>query len=88
MRVELIGHFQPCMTDIYLHIDARMADYIRTHPYVRVYRHAVRRTVNSPDLELKPVFSTAFSSVFHACAREKPSVDFQLSDPATKNPLQ
>ena len=26
-------HFQPCMTDIYLHIDARMADYIRTHPY-------------------------------------------------------
>ena len=33
MRVELIGHFQPCMTDIFLHIDARMADYIRTHPY-------------------------------------------------------
>ena len=32
MRAELIGHFQPCMTDIYLHIDARMADYIRTHP--------------------------------------------------------
>ena len=27
-----IGHFQPCTTDIYLHIDARMADYIRTHP--------------------------------------------------------
>ena len=26
MRAELIGHFQPCMTDIYLHIDARMAD--------------------------------------------------------------
>ena len=34
MRAELIGHFEPCMTDIYLHIDARMADYIRTHPYV------------------------------------------------------
>eukprot|EP01048_Picozoa_sp_COSAG05_P000400 COSAG05_NODE_11_length_38500_cov_831.349861_9_plen_37_part_00 len=33
MRAELIGHFQPCTTDIYLHIDARMADYIRTHPY-------------------------------------------------------
>ena len=32
MRVELIGHFQPCMTEIYLHTDARMADYIRTHP--------------------------------------------------------
>ena len=32
MRAELIGHFQPCMTEIYLHIDARMADYIRTHP--------------------------------------------------------
>ena len=35
MRAELIGHFQPCMTDMYLHIDARMADYIRTHPYRR-----------------------------------------------------
>ena len=33
MRVELIGHFEPCMTEIYLYIDARMADYIRTHPY-------------------------------------------------------
>ena len=33
MRAELIGHFKACMTDIYLHIDARMADYIRTHPY-------------------------------------------------------
>ena len=22
MRAELIGHFQPCMTEIYLHIDA------------------------------------------------------------------
>ena len=32
MRAELIGHFEPCMTDIYLHIDAHMADYIRTHP--------------------------------------------------------
>ena len=35
MRVELIGHFKPCMTDSYLHIDARRADYIRTHPYYR-----------------------------------------------------
>ena len=33
VRAELIGHCQPCMTDIYLHIDALMADYIRTHPY-------------------------------------------------------
>ena len=32
MRAELIGHFQPWMAEIYLHIDARMADYIRTHP--------------------------------------------------------
>ena len=32
VRSEIIGHFQPCMTEIYLHIDARMADYIRTHP--------------------------------------------------------
>ena len=29
MRAEIIGHFEPCMTDIYIHIDARMADYIR-----------------------------------------------------------
>ena len=36
MRAELIGHFKPCMTDIYLYIYARMADYIRTHPYVPV----------------------------------------------------
>ena len=33
MRAELIDHFEPCMTEIYLHVDARMADYIRTHPY-------------------------------------------------------
>ena len=32
MRAELILHFEACMTDIYLHIDARMANYIRTHP--------------------------------------------------------
>ena len=30
------SHVQPCMTEIYLHIDARMADYIRTHPYSAV----------------------------------------------------
>ena len=30
----MIDHFKPCMTDIYLHIDARVADYIRTHPYL------------------------------------------------------
>ena len=34
MRAELIGHFKACMTDIYLHIYARMANYIRTHPYI------------------------------------------------------
>ena len=34
MRAELIGHFEPCMTEIYLHMFARMADYIRTHPYI------------------------------------------------------
>ena len=26
MRVKLIGHFKPCMTEIYIHIVARMAD--------------------------------------------------------------
>ena len=39
MRAELIGHFKPCMTDIYLYIDARVADYIHTHPY---YRRSLR----------------------------------------------
>ena len=33
MRAESIGHLIRCITDIYLHIVARMADYIRTHPY-------------------------------------------------------
>ena len=32
VRAELIGHFKACMTESYLHIDARMADYIHTHP--------------------------------------------------------
>ena len=32
MRVELVGYFKPCMTEIYIHIDAREADYIHTHP--------------------------------------------------------
>ena len=32
MRAELIGHFKACMTEIYLHIDARVVDYIHTHP--------------------------------------------------------
>ena len=44
MRADIIGYFKACMTDIYLHIYARMADYIRTHPYtaVRVQREKVR----------------------------------------------
>eukprot|EP01048_Picozoa_sp_COSAG05_P016812 COSAG05_NODE_2215_length_3380_cov_6.954282_5_plen_224_part_00 len=32
----LIGHLQPCMTEIDLHIAARMGDYIATHPYIPV----------------------------------------------------
>eukprot|EP01048_Picozoa_sp_COSAG05_P012725 COSAG05_NODE_1298_length_5245_cov_2.350107_4_plen_190_part_00 len=34
--MRLIGHYQPCMTEIYLHILMRacMADYFRAHPYV------------------------------------------------------
>ena len=32
VRAEHTGHFKPCMTDIYLPIDARMADYIRMQP--------------------------------------------------------
>ena len=30
--VQLIGHLYPCMTEIYLHIVARMADSLYTHP--------------------------------------------------------
>ena len=33
MRVDIIGHLKSCMTDIYLYIDVRTADYIHTHPY-------------------------------------------------------
>ena len=33
VRVQLIGHLFPCMTEIYLHIVAHMADYMATHPY-------------------------------------------------------
>ena len=47
VRVQLIGHLQPCMTDIYLHIVARMADYMATHPYIGFLasgRHACTRT--------------------------------------------
>ena len=32
VRVQLIGHFEACMTEIYLHIGARMADCMDTHP--------------------------------------------------------
>ena len=34
VRVQLIDHFKPCMTEICLHIVARMADYMDTRPYV------------------------------------------------------
>ena len=33
-REQFGVRFEPCITEIYLHIDARMADYIRTHPYI------------------------------------------------------
>ena len=32
------------MTDIYLHIDARMADYIRTHPQFQMSGHYYAQT--------------------------------------------
>ena len=35
VRAELIGHVEPCMTEIYLHIDARMAViFTRTRTYL------------------------------------------------------
>ena len=38
MRADIIGHFEACMTEIYLHIVARMADYMATHPTARLCR--------------------------------------------------
>ena len=61
MRVELIGQFKPCMTEIYLHVDARMADYIHTHPYLMAVligrgivagRHTLTLTLCLPWLSL------------------------------------
>ena len=41
------------MTDIYLHIDARMADYIRTHPYVgAAVHHALQWAASARPLGL------------------------------------
>ena len=37
MRVDIIGHLKSCMTDLYLDIHARTADYIHTHPYTHPY---------------------------------------------------
>ena len=37
MRAELIVRFKPCMTEIYLKVDARISDYIHTHPYYYRY---------------------------------------------------
>ena len=39
VRADIIGHLKSCMTDIYLYIDARTADYIHTHPYVMHLLH-------------------------------------------------
>ena len=39
-------HFEPCMTENHLHIDARMADYIRTHPYSQISNHAYTPAIN------------------------------------------
>ena len=47
MRAGLIGHLKACMTDIYLYIDARMADYIRTHPYMSIQLERRRRRVRA-----------------------------------------
>ena len=50
MRADIIGHFEPCMTDIYLHIDARMADYIHTHPYLNVATAVVAAALGGDSL--------------------------------------
>ena len=47
MRAELTGHSKPCMTEIYLHIDARTADYIHTHPYMSIQLERRRRRVRA-----------------------------------------
>ena len=58
MRAELIGHFQPCMTEIHLHIDARMADYIRTHPYLYLQQPGLARISPSPAATVESVWGT------------------------------
>ena len=66
MRAELIGHFKPCMTEIYQHIDARMADYIHTHPYVLHF------SPPSPSLSLEyhcPGFNSEIWAVVVTCRR-------------------
>ena len=78
MRAELIGHFEPCMTDIYLHIDARMADYIRTHPYSPPpsSEWSPSQAVNHQDITV----ATAVQSGFHnKCLKREQALDgFQM----------
>lgn len=52
MQAELIGLLKPCITYIYIQIFARMADYIRTHPYIR----------NVPEPTVVSLFSLSLSS--------------------------
>ena len=59
MRVQLIGHFQPRMTDMLLHIDARMADYMAPHPYGCVGNSSVLRASQSRSISVTHGFSTA-----------------------------
>ena len=47
MRVQLIGHFEPCMTEIYLHIDARMADYMAPYPYNKTWQNDLKMATKS-----------------------------------------
>ena len=51
---------KPCMTDIYLYIDARMAYYIHTHPYLSLISIADSRAP-SLDLAQSPSRSVSLS---------------------------
>ena len=74
MRAELIGHFEPCMTDIYLHIDARTTDYIRTR-------------TRMADMAERPPDGVPLDKMPNHCAMELPAgVIFLIDQVITHTP--
>ena len=85
MRAGLIGHFEPCMTEIYLNIDARMAaDYIRTqHGNVRWFASlicdlALRLPLDSMTAGLSVDSSSAWYMSYYGWVRISSSFAHQI----------